>query len=238
MEKRIAIIGAMDEEVEGLSQTLTPLPKPASPLLDLPMFHGTISGQDVVVLRCGIGKVNAALATQYAIDHFQPSYIVNSGIAGGISEAVQIGDLVLGTSSLQHDFDARGFGYARGVVPRLANSTFPADPHLLKLAWQAAERDVETKRLHQGLIVSGDQFISSQKQKEEIRDFFPQALCAEMEGAAIAHVAEANKIPHLIVRAISDRADGSAPDDFDRYMSDIIPVLNGVITRLLALLKA
>jgi adenosylhomocysteine nucleosidase len=227
----------MDEEVEGLSQALTPLPQLQSPFLDMPIFQGQMGGQDVVVVRCGIGKVHAALATQYVIDHFSPAYIVNSGIAGGISPNVRIGDLVLGTSSAQHDFDVHKFGYARGVIPRLRDSFFQADPRLLELGLQGARDEVQADRLHHGLIVSGDQFISSREQKQEIRGFFPQALCAEMEGAAIAHVASANQIPHLIIRAISDLADSTAPDDFDRYIMEIIPVLNAVVERLLSLLK-
>ncbi|NMB21032.1 MAG: 5'-methylthioadenosine/adenosylhomocysteine nucleosidase [Firmicutes bacterium] len=237
MEKPIAIIGAMDEEVEELSQGLTPVPQFESQFLDMPVFQGSLGNRDVVVVRCGIGKVNAAIATQYVIDRFRPAYIINSGIAGGISPNVRIADLVLGTHSAQHDFDVRKFGYARGVIPRLAESTFKADSHLLQLALMAAQKEIQADRLHQGLIVSGDQFISSREQKQEIRDFFPQALCAEMEGAAIAQVAAANRIPHLIVRAISDLADGSAPEDFERYLSEIIPVLNAVIQGLLSLIK-
>lgn len=237
MEGCIAIMGAMDEEVEALAQTLSSGQRLHTPFLDVPIFRGSLQEQEVVIVRCGIGKVNAALATQYTIDHFEPRIIINSGVAGGVSPNVRIGDLVLGTSSMQHDVDVRKFGHPRGVIPRLATSVFQAEPHLLELALQAAMQELDPARIHQGLIVSGDQFVCSREQKQEIVAFFPEAICVEMEGAAIAQVASVNQIHHLIVRAISDQADNTAPQDFDEYLLEIIPVLNGVIQRLLALLK-
>lgn len=237
MEERVAIIGAMDEEVEALWNALafvTPVP---SPLIDLPIFSGRLGDTEVVIARCGIGKVNAALATQFIIDRFKTPFILNSGIAGGLSPRVKIGDLVLGTSSLQHDFDVCEFGHARGIVPRLATSTFKADIGLLEIAARVALAVAGDDHVHQGLIVSGDQFISCPGEKQKILDFFPEAMCVEMEGAAIGQVASINQVPHLIIRAISDLADSTAPDDFERYILEIVPVLNAVIQKLLALLK-
>jgi adenosylhomocysteine nucleosidase len=207
-----------------------------SPLRSITILEGRLGGKEVVVARCGIGKVNAALAAQYVIDRFKPTAIINSGIAGGLSPQVRIGDLVLGSNSLQHDFDLREFGYARSYIPSLGNSHFPGDPGLLAVAQQAAAEEFPKNRVHQGLVVSGDQFISSLEQKQHLSRMFPDALCAEMEGAAIGQVATVNNVPHLIMRAISDLADSTAPDDSDRYISEIIPVLNAVIQKLLALL--
>jgi adenosylhomocysteine nucleosidase len=237
VEERIAIIGAMDEEVEALGHALTSVTQVQSPLRNLPIVQGGLGGKEVVVVRCGIGKVNAALATQYVIDHFKPTGIINSGIAGALSPKVRIGDLVLGTNSLHHDFDLREFGYAMSYIPSLGSSTFTADSRLLVAATQAAKEELTSDRIHQGLIVSGDQFISSTEQKQHISRMFPEAMCAEMEGAAIGQVATINQVPHLIMRAISDLADNTAPDDSDRYILEIIPVLNAVIHRLVALLK-
>lgn len=237
MEERIAIIGAMDEEVEALWDALVSPTQIPSPLVNLPIFTGRLGDTDVVIARCGIGKVNAALATQFIIDRFKTPFVLNSGIAGGLSSQVRIGDLVLGTTSLQHDVDVSEFGHARGIIPRLATSTFKADPSLLEMATQAAHAVVGSNRVHQGLIASGDQFISSPEEKHKILGFFPEAMCAEMEGAAIAQVASINQVPHLIIRAISDLADSTAPEDMDRYILEIVPVLNQVIQRLLAALK-
>lgn len=237
MERHIAIIGAMDEEVASLSQSLTAASQEGSLLQDMPVYTGLFGNKKVVVVRCGIGKVHAALATQFVIDHYQPSFILNSGVAGGLSPQVRIGDLVLGSTSIQHDFDVRNFGYAKGVIPRLETSSFKADYDLLEAAAQAARDELSSERIHRGLIVSGDQFVSSLEQKQEILTYFPDAMCVEMEGAAIAHVASINRIPHLIMRAISDQADNTAPHDFDQYLLDVIPVLNKVIHKLLSLLK-
>ncbi|NMA60724.1 MAG: 5'-methylthioadenosine/adenosylhomocysteine nucleosidase [Firmicutes bacterium] len=230
--ERIAIIGAMDEEVVALRDGLTELEEHPTPFTDLPVFTGKLDGVEVVIARCGIGKVNAALATQYLIDQFSLKAIINSGVAGGISPEVKIGQLVIGHSSLQHDFDVSHFDYPQGTIPRLETSIFKGDPNLVELAFEAGENKVGAENIHRGLIVSGDQFVSSVEQKQSILAAFPTATCVEMEGAAIAHVAWLNQIPHVIVRAISDQADNTAPDDFDAYLLEVIPTLNGVIRAL------
>src|SRR5690554_1023144 len=188
MEDRIAIIGAMNEEVEALRQELAMGQEIDSSFSILSIFQGSLEDQDVVIARCGVGKVNAALATQYIIDHYNPRVIINSGVAGGVSPNVRIGDLVIGTSAMHHDFDVQKFGYLKGIIPSLETSVFQAESRLTLLASQAAAAELGTAKVHQGLIVSGDQFISSREQKQEILDFFPDAICVEMEGAAIAQV--------------------------------------------------
>lgn len=237
MEHRIAIIGAMDEEVTTLSQSLNQKAAQKTPFNDLPLWTGRLWDRAVLIARSGIGKVNAAMTTQYIIDHYKPSLIINTGVAGGISSTLKIGDLVVGYSSLQHDFDTRNFGYPRGVIPRLQASVFTADPRVVNVALEVAKGIFGTSNVQQGVIVSGDQFVSSLAQKEEILHFFPEASCVEMEGAAIAHVASLNQIPHLIVRAISDQADNTAPADFDLYLKEIIPPLNSVILELVKTLE-
>ena len=228
MDKPIAIIGAMDEEVEELRGSLTDRGPVCTPLPNLPLSTGNLGRQAVVVCRCGIGKVNAAMATQYIIDQYRPTAIINSGIAGGAIKKMQIGDIVLGTSSMQHDFDLGEFGRPRGIIPRLPTSVFQGDPNLLEAAFQAAGDILPAGKVHQGLIVTGDQFYWF-KGKEEILGF-PDAC---VEGAAIAQVATANEVPHLIIRAISDLADDSAPQDFEQFITKIFPVLNRILARLL-----
>lgn len=232
MKKQIAIIGAMNEEVEALTEMLTDVQEQPTTFIDLPVKTGNLAGQPVIVARCGIGKVNAALATQYIIDRFAPNYIINTGVAGGVHDKVRIGDLVLGNESLQHDFDAQNFGYPKGVIPRLKSSIFTADSNLIQIARKAAQLVFGKEKVHQGLIVSGDQFVSSSQQKQEILAAFPATYCVEMEGAAIAQVAQINQVRHLIVRAISDQADNTAPDDFNQYLLEIIPALNSTIKEL------
>lgn len=237
MENMIAIIGAMDEEVTSLTQALANTHEEQNRFSDLPIFTGQLRGKNVVIARCGIGKVNAALATQFLLDNYHPKVIINTGVAGGVSPMVKIGDLVIGHSSLQHDFDVQNFGYPRGVIPRLKTSLFQAEQRLVELAADAATEIFGANRIHKGFIVSGDQFVSSIEQKEAILRFFSEATCVEMEGAAIAQVAYMNQVSHLIVRAISDQADTTAPGDFDQYLSEIIPSLNGVIMKLVELIE-
>lgn len=235
--ERIGIIGAMEEEVMALRQALTELQEHGTPFSDLPIFTGKLNGEAVVIARCGIGKVNAALATQYLLDHFFLTAVINSGVAGGLSPEVKIGQIVIGHSAMQHDFDVNNFGYPQGTIPRLETNIFKGDSRLVNLATTAAQSQVGPSNVHQGLVVSGDQFVSSLDQKQRILESFPAATCVEMEGAAIAHVAWLNQVPHVIVRAISDQADNTAPDDFDAYLLEIIPTLNGVISKLVSLLK-
>lgn len=230
---RIAIIGAMEEEVTGLQQLLSNQQEFPTPFSDLPIFTGRLNEVEVVLARCGIGKVNAALATQFLIDHFALSAIINSGVAGGVSPLVQTGQLVIGAESIQHDVDVTNFGYPRGTIPRLETSTFSGDPNLVSLATSAAKPFFGDLGIHEGLIVSGDKFVSSVEQKKTIAKSFPTALCVEMEGAAIAHVAWLNQIPHVIIRVISDQADNTAPADFYAYLQEVIPNLNQAITSLI-----
>lgn len=234
----LAVIAAMDEEVAALRSKLTNAREVTGPFADLEVFQGKLKDLEAVVVRCGIGKVNAALATQYAIDHFNPKLLLTSGVAGGVHPKVHIGDVIVATGAQEHDFDATGFGYSRGVIPRMKQSLWPADQRLVNLAEKVAEEVLGPDRLHRGLVVTGDVFVSSRSQKEEILRFFPEALCADMEAAAIAHVAALNGIPYLILQTISDQADDSAAQAFYQTLEDVMAGLHQVVDRLLEELKA
>ncbi|HPT82615.1 MAG TPA: 5'-methylthioadenosine/adenosylhomocysteine nucleosidase [Limnochordia bacterium] len=232
----VAIIAAMDEEMATLRGKLEAAEAAAGPGADLPIYQGRMQELDIVIVRCGIGKVNAALAAQYTIDHFKPKAILTSGVAGALSPLVGVGDIIIATGAQQHDFDARGFGYARGVIPRLPVSLFPCDPRLVELAVEAAEHAGDL-RVHQGLVVSGDLFVSSPQQKQEILEFFPEALCADMETASIAQVAALNNVPFLSIQTISDAADEQAAQSFYQTLDDVLAQLNSVVEKLLEALK-
>ncbi len=234
MEKYIGIIGAMDEEVSALIQHLTDPEPIAAPFRDLPVFKGRLGDRSVIIARCGIGKVNAALCSQFMIDRFPLQVLINTGVAGGISPLLELGDLVISANAIHHDFDTRNFGYDRGTIPSMNVRSFPADPQIQKEALQIAKHIMGAERVHLGLVVSGDQFVSSTDQKNEIVQFFPDALCVEMEGAAIAQAAYVNRIPYVIIRSISDKADNTAPDDFDAYLDKVIPKLNEVVRELVS----
>ena len=207
----LGIIGAMEVEVEKLRAKMTETEMKT--VAGMNFCRGKLEGKDVVIVRSGIGKVNAGICSQILVDLYQVDGIVNTGIAGSLRNEINIGDLVLSTVAVQHDVDAGGFGYPAGEIPQLGVKEFPADERLLALACREANPDISTFK---GRVASGDQFIDSKEKKKWICDTF-DAYCAEMEGAAVAQAAYLNKIPYLIVRAISDKADGSAEVDYPTF---------------------
>lgn len=210
----IGIIGAMDEEVSRLKEKMQEVTIKTKASMDF--YKGTMEGKDVVVVRSGIGKVNAGICTQILVDEYGIDAVVNTGIAGSLNADIDIGDIVLSTDALQHDMDATGFGYEPGVIPRMEKSVFVADERLRVLAKECCERVNPDINIFEGRVVSGDQFISDKDKKNYILDTF-QGYCTEMEGAAIAQAAYLNNIPFLIIRAISDKADDSATEDYPTF---------------------
>lgn len=210
----LGIIGAMEVEVSLLKDKMNnvTVKKKAS----MEFFQGTLNEQEVVVVRSGIGKVNAAVCAQILVDDYKVDTIINTGIAGSLKNDINIGDIVLSTDALQHDVDAAGFGYEVGIIPQMEQSVFNADPKLRELAKACCQEVNKDIAVFEGRIVSGDQFISDKEKKQWISNQF-QGYCTEMEGAAIAQCAYLNQIPFLIVRAISDKADDSAVMDYPEF---------------------
>ena len=173
-----------------------------------------------VLVQCGVGKVNAARGTQMLIDAFGPCCVINSGIAGGTKPGLAIGDIVIGEDLAQHDFDVTAFGYALGYMCTGENSSeptrFTAESVLVEELEQAARTAAPERGVHRGRIVSGDQFISGAEKKKQLREAF-NAVCAEMESAAIAQTCQYAGVPFGILRVISDLADGTAPESYDRF---------------------
>lgn len=210
----LGIIGAMEEEVARLKGMIENLS--VSEKSGMSFYAGKIEGTDVVVVKCGVGKVNAAMCTQTMIDFYNVDAIINTGIAGSLDAQIDIGDIVLATDTVEHDMDVAALGYAPGIIPDIAGSVFYTDKRLLELAKKAAEyADIEVK-VFEGRVASGDQFISGGEKKKWIVDTFG-ARCTEMEGASIGHVAFLNKVPYLVVRSISDKADDSAQMDYPAF---------------------
>lgn len=215
----IGIIGAMEEEVQELIADLAFAEKKTVASMDF--YKGTLYGKDCVIVKSGVGKVNAALCTQILADFYSPDVLINTGVAGSLDTQINIGDIVVSEDAVQHDMDASAVGDPVGQVPRMNVLAFPADPVLVKKAAEAnrkANPDIQT---FTGRIASGDQFISGGEKKKQIQEFF-HARCAEMEGAAIAHGAYLNKIPYVILRAISDKADGSVQMDYPTFEKQAI----------------
>lgn len=216
---KIGIIGAMDEEVSRLKENMQveKIEKKAG----MEFFAGMLGGRNVVVVRSGIGKVNAGICTQILVDDFQVDGVINTGIAGSLKNEINIGDIVLSKDCLQHDMDATGFGYELGVIPRMEQSIFIADETLINLAQKVNKEENPDIETFVGRVVSGDQFVSDNKKKEFLVSQF-QGYCTEMEGAAIAQVCYLNGIPFLIIRAISDKADNSATMDYGEFEAKAI----------------
>ena len=184
-------------------------------------FKGILGGQQVVIVRSGIGKVNAGICTQILADVFQVNAVINTGIAGSLKVEINIGDIVLSTDTMQHDVDAREFGYEIGQVPRMDTRTFPADDRLRETALQVCRKVNPEIQVFEGRVASGDQFVADKETKEKIIAN-TQAYCTEMEGAAIGQAAYLNGIPYLVIRAISDKADDSAHMDYPAFEKEAI----------------
>ena len=208
----IGIIGAMEKEVETLKAAMGGASVETHTGMEF--FRGNLNGADVVVVRCGVGKVNAALCVQILADLYHVTHIINTGIAGSLDADLDIGDVAVSTDLMYHDFQVTAFGYPWGKVPGLDVVAFPADGRLAALAEQACKAQGIGCKL--GRIVSGDQFIASDTEKETIL-VRVGGLCTEMEGAAIAHAAYRNGIPFVVIRAISDKADHSADMDYPAF---------------------
>lgn len=211
--KKLGIIGAMQVEVETLVANLKE--KNCRTVAGSDYYEGTLEGLPVVVVQCGIGKVNAALCAQILCSEFAVTHLVNTGVAGSLDKDLDIGDLLVSRDAVHHDFDCGPVGYPRCQVPGLDVLAFPADEKLMALAFAAAE-SVNPGHTKVGRVASGDQFISRRDVKAEIIAN-TQACCTEMEGAAIAHVAYRNRIPFVVLRAISDKADDSAEMDYPTF---------------------
>ena len=210
----IGIIGAMNQEVIALKADMD-----VSDIIEkssMTFVIGKLCGKDVTVVQSGVGKVNAAVCAQILISDMGADVLINTGIAGSLDANIDIGDMVISTDAVHHDMKAVAFGYPRGQVPGMKTFSFPADEELVKMAAKAnrkANPDIQT---FTGRIVSGDEFVASDEKKDELSRFFG-GLCTEMEGAAIAHTAYLNHIPYVIIRAISDKADGSAKVDYPTF---------------------
>lgn len=211
---KTAIIGAMELEVETLKEKMTD--SRVIGKAGMEFYEGSLNGARVVIVRSGVGKVNAALCVQILADVFQVTHIINTGVAGSLNAKLDIGDILISRDALHHDVDATIFGYKPGEVPQLGIREFPADERLIQLAKASCEKVNTDCHAVIGRVVSGDQFISSREEKARlIADF--QGDCAEMEGASIAHGAYLNQIPFVIIRAISDKADDSAEMDYPTF---------------------
>jgi adenosylhomocysteine nucleosidase len=219
-----AIISALPEEQSGLialllnHEHLTQIPRA--------LERGLIHGKPVILALAGVGKVAAALTAAMLIERHQVRRIIFTGVAGAVSAAVNVGDVVIGAEYLQHDMDASPL-FPRYEIPYTGISRYAGDAQLIAMLLEALHADLmpaigsNSLKIHQGLIISGDRFVSSAIEVQTLRRDLPDALCVEMEGAAVAQVCHAYNIPFAAVRSISDKADDSAHVDFPKYAREV-----------------
>lgn len=212
--KKVGIIGAMELEVAELKSKMEI--KNVVDKVGMKFHEGTLNGRNVVIVQCGIGKVNAGICVQVMADLFAVDAVINTGVAGSLRAEINIGDIVVSTDACEHDMDVRALGYGQGIIPQMETSFFKADRKLVEEAIAACREVNPEIGVYEGRVVSGDQFISDSAVKDNLIKLF-DALCTEMEGAAVAHAAFLNGIPYVVIRAISDKADGSAHMDYPEF---------------------
>lgn len=208
----IGIIAALDEEVRLLNEALQEAQTVRVGGLETRV--GRLGDQEVAILRCGVGKVGAAAAAQAILSAFDPAAVINTGCAGALAPGLGVGDVVLAAETAEWDMDTTALGDPRGYITGMDRIRMEADAALracLRRSIPSGTKVVE------GLIVSGDAFISTPAQRQLILDAFPDALCAEMEGAAVGHVCAANGVPFCVIRTMSDTADGGSVTDFPAF---------------------
>jgi len=235
---KYGIIGAMESEVSLLTSKMNDVKMHTA--AGLTFYEGVLCGTDAVVVKCGVGKVNAAACAQMLIDRFAVEAIINVGVAGGVSSDLKVLDVVVGTALVQHDFDLRPFGYVKGFLGRDYGeeidkpTCFKADEVLVSRAVTAAKEILgDEHSCFEGVIASGDEFVASSERRMEIASSFG-AMASEMEGASIAQVAFQNGVPFLVLRIISDLADGSAPVSFETVVQFAADKAASVVMAMIA----
>lgn len=213
MKARIGIIGAMEPEICDLISLLTDIQTETVSGID---FHfGFLKGKSVVIAKCGIGKVFAAMCTEIMILKYSPELIVNTGVGGAVAEGLNTGDIVVADSLCQHDMDTSPIGDPVGLVSGINKIYFEADRRAVELLVTLGERLGIHPKV--GRIATGDRFVAGVEEKSRIHNTFGASAC-EMEGGAVAHVAYVNSTPFAVVRAISDSADGEATEDYPTFL--------------------
>ncbi|ERI91300.1 MTA/SAH nucleosidase [Clostridiales bacterium oral taxon 876 str. F0540] len=228
----IGIIGAMDEEVEILLKEIILERKEKKAKMEFSL--GKLWGQEVVVVRSGIGKVNAAVCAQILADDFNTDYIINVGIAGGIGDNINPGDIVIADNLVQHDMDTSAFGDKFGQIPRLETFDFKCSKELMIIAEEACKKFGKSKSFI-GRIVTGDQFVADIEKIKWLKDEF-DALACEMEGGSIAQVCYLNNIPFVVIRSISDNANTGAHMDYEKFkyiaVGNSVNILRGMLENM------
>lgn len=211
---KVAIIGAMEEEVAILREKIDS--REDTVVANCEFYTGMLNGVDVILLKSGIGKVNAAMSTTILLERFQPDVVINTGSAGGFLSSLNVGDIVISTEVVHHDVDVTAFGYAYGQVPGMP-ARYTADTKLIEAAEKSAAhiRDIQVVK---GLIATGDSFMNDPARVEFVRTQFSNLYAVEMEAAAIAQVCFQFGVPFVVIRALSDIAGKESNVSFEQFL--------------------
>lgn len=213
----IGIIGAMDVEVDGIKKYIECLK--TEEISGIKFCTGKLFGKDIVVAKSGEGKVNSAMTAQTMILKYNPEFIVNSGVAGGLHPDMKIMDIAIAEDVCEHDFDITPLGYDPGFLPQVERVKMKCNDNLNSLIENSAKK-VCNNKIFKGTIASGDQFIATDAQRNRIKNVFG-AIAAEMEGASIGHICTLNNTKFTVLRSISDNADGMDFNEFVKQASEI-----------------
>ena len=231
----LGIIGAMHEEVVELKQLMKNIEE--EKIVNLTFFKGELCGKNIVLVEGGIGKVNAAVCTTLLVSHFKVDKVIFTGVAGAVNPELEVGDIVVSTELIQHDFDVTSFGIEHGVIPRMKESFFKADESLVELAKNVAYELFTPERVKTGRILSGDQFIACTDKLSWLKDTF-NGECTEMEGASVAQVCYLFNVPFVVVRSISDKANHDAKVDFTEFVKLASKNSKEIVVKILEKLDA
>ncbi|KOP83532.1 5'-methylthioadenosine nucleosidase [Bacillus sp. FJAT-21945] len=230
---KIAIIGAMEEEVTLLREKIED--KTQEVVAGCEYTSGKMDGVDVVLLRSGIGKVNAALSTAILLERYKPDYVINTGSAGGFNPQLNVGDVVISTEVRHHDVDVTVFGYEYGQVPQLPPA-FEANSRLIQVAEECA-KEIKDIQVVRGLIATGDSFMNDPARVEFIRDKFTDLQAVEMEAAAIAQVSYQFGTPFVVIRSLSDIAGKESDVSFDQFLEKAALHSADLVMKIVAAMK-
>ena len=232
---KIGIIGAMDEEIVELKNSMTDINE--IQINNLKFYEGKLCSKNIVLVESGIGKVNAAISTTLLISQFKVEKIIFTGVAGAVNPKIKVTDIVIGTDLVESDMDVTAGGnYKLGEIPRMKSSNFKADPYLFNLAESVAIKLFGSDKVHKGRIISRDEFVASSEKVNKLREIF-SAECVEMEGAAVAHVCEVMNIPFIVIRSISDKADDEAGMSFDEFVKIAARNSKSIVEGILSIIK-
>ncbi|UOQ45971.1 5'-methylthioadenosine/adenosylhomocysteine nucleosidase [Halobacillus salinarum] len=225
----IGILGALEQEISYFLARMDIWRK--QEIAKHNFYYGELENERIVLCQTGVGKVNAASISQILIDLYKVKAIIFTGTAGALDPDLNIGDIIVSTDVIQFDVDFSPIGFPLGMIPYLKRSAYVANPHLVKLALNTATKFPEQKVV-KGRILTGDQFVTTNRVAEEIRKTF-KGVSVEAEGAAVGQVCYLNNIPFVIIRAISDRANMKAPSDFTTIAEEVAKPAQMVVVSII-----